>query len=339
MLLGYGESTNSKRRKSTHETDEGTIQRAHVLVVLATFLANVTQPPERLTIGAVCIPTTSAKYEYGGVQKASAQINWSLMYWLWCVSDSASTMVSSVSMARLAKLQSSKDLLAMGPRYPDFMPKNLQPFFLVLPEAPRTLIPICGPWYIPDKCHIDKNGEAHGLAAFGRGVQLGSLTMVNGFLKGEAFRFARVFTRDHEVRDIIRCHEAEKRKANKGGTQGVEESGADTSEAMEVGATVDGVVPGDAATCAQAAGTATAHGVVAEGGADTSEAMEVGATVDGVVPGDAATCAQAAGTATAHGAVAEGRADTSEAMEVGATVDGVVPGDAATCAQGESADL
>ncbi|KAK3269458.1 hypothetical protein CYMTET_22101 [Cymbomonas tetramitiformis] len=137
----------------------------------------------------------------------SANIGWTTLHWLWFTGDSASSMLAAGELAHTHKvLVFAEKLASPGFSYPTFMPPDVQLFFLVHESDPSTLVPLHGPFYVHDACHIPKNGEAAMIRELGAGVNMGSGKVGYNFFKCELFRFARLHKLSHEFRDLMRQH-------------------------------------------------------------------------------------------------------------------------------------
>ncbi|KAK3284226.1 hypothetical protein CYMTET_8112 [Cymbomonas tetramitiformis] len=191
-----------------NECDEVAITRSKFMINFVMFKHPEQQSATRLMAGAVRIANTTGASEFGGVHRSLQNISWSVVHWLWWTSDSASSMLTAVDLARGAKLRAYNHMLGT-PQRPTgyflaaYLPRDIQFYFMVHSSAPNMVIPLGGPYYIPDECHIWKNGEAKLIAEFGSGVNMGSTKLVYNWLKGELFRLARLSKPSHEFRDLL----------------------------------------------------------------------------------------------------------------------------------------
>eukprot|EP00854_Cymbomonas_tetramitiformis_P027396 gene27396-33753_t len=123
-------------------------------------------------------------------------------------------MYKTVDLARGAKLREFNRSLGSPDHFTGyvrahFMPDDVQHYFMVQCSAPAVLIPLSGPHYVADGCHVVKNGESAMLSEFGSGVNMASGKLVYNMLEGELFRLARVDKPSFEFRDLMRYYHPE----------------------------------------------------------------------------------------------------------------------------------
>ncbi|KAK3267258.1 hypothetical protein CYMTET_24174 [Cymbomonas tetramitiformis] len=185
------------------EADEGSMYRSKLMVVFGTFMPNEGDTPTRLLAGAKRISNTTAASEYRAVSDSFDNLGWSILHWLWFTGDSAASMTSAGELAQQAKVRVfAEQLRAPGYSYPSFLPADTLLVFLVNESQPDLLIPLHGPFYNHDACHIPQNGEGKHLMQLGAGCNMASGKLTT--FKGELFRFSRLHKPSHECRDIMR---------------------------------------------------------------------------------------------------------------------------------------
>lgn len=193
------------------EVDEGPVNRSKWLITIATCRGAVGSISERFFAGAPRLPSTKAEVQLTAILGVMAKFTWAIMFWLWMVSDCASSMLLLAELASQKKAEVMAELEIAGNLVrPAWLPEDIRNKFYVLSANPESydLIPV-DVNHMGDIQHKFKNAEK---AAFnvglGPGLKAGTGEMKAGsHVVSELLSFARLFALSHQLRDIISEYE------------------------------------------------------------------------------------------------------------------------------------